>query len=254
MTHSNGPRIPDPGSRIPNGSLPPDKSPDRISGMFDAIAPRYDLLNRVLSAGIDQRWRARAIRSLQLTGRETLLDVCTGTADVALAGRSGGAARVLGVDFSGAMLSIGLTKVRAAGESQRIALVRGDAMRLPVPDASVDAATVAFGIRNVQRPEIACAEMARALRTGGRLAILEFGVPRIPGVRSLYRWYFNQLLPRVGRAISGHGGAYSYLPASVGTFPPPEEFMTILRRAGFDEIRADSLTFGIVYLYTARKL
>ena len=117
----------------------PDKAPDRISGMFDAIAPRYDLLNRVLSAGIDRRWRARAIRSLQLTGRETLLDVCTGTADVALQAVS--AARVIGVDFAGAMLSIGRRKAIAAGQTGRVALLRGDATRLPVIDSSVDAAT-----------------------------------------------------------------------------------------------------------------
>src|SRR5258706_1690084 len=128
--------------------------------MFDAIAPRYDLLNHLLSAGIDRRWRAAAIRSLRLTGRETLLDVCAGTADVALAATPG-AARVVGVDFSGAMLAHGLRKVKAAGASGHIDLVRGDAMRLPVADGSVDAVTVAFGIRNVQQPEVACGEMAR---------------------------------------------------------------------------------------------
>ena len=223
--------------------------------MFDAIAPRYDLLNRVLSAGIDRRWRARAIRSLQLTGRETLLDVCTGTADMALEARAtGAAARVLGVDFAAAMLSYGLQKVRGAGESARISLVRGDAMRLPVGDASADAVTVAFGIRNVQQPEVACVDMARVLRSDGRLAVLEFGVPRVPGISTLYLWYFKYLLPLVGRVMSGHSVAYSYLPASVGSFPPPPEFMAILRRAGFTDIRADPLTFGIVYLYTARKL
>ena len=232
----------------------PDKAPDRIAGMFDAIAPRYDFLNHVLSAGIDRRWRTRAVRTLQLTGRETLLDVCTGTADVALEGRKQGARRVLGVDFAGAMLALGLKKIKTAGEASRIVLVRGDAMRLPVADGCADAATVAFGIRNVQRPEVACAELARALRGGGRLAILEFGVPRIPGISTAYLWYFKYLLPTVGRFISGHGAAYSYLPASVGSFPPPAEFMMILRQAGFDEVRADPLTFGIVYLYTARKL
>ena len=219
--------------------------------MFDAIAPRYDLLNHLLSAGIDRRWRATAIRSLGLTGRETLLDVCTGTADIALQAR--GAARVVGVDFDGAMLAFGRRKVGDAGQARRITLVRGDATELPVQNGSVDAVTVAFGIRNVERPERACAEMARALRPGGRLAILEFGVPRIPGISTLYLWYFKYLLPRVGRMVSGHTAAYSYLPASVGTFPPPPAFMTILEQAGFTGVRADSLTLGIVYLYTARK-
>jgi demethylmenaquinone methyltransferase/2-methoxy-6-polyprenyl-1,4-benzoquinol methylase len=219
--------------------------------MFDAIAPRYDLLNHLLSAGIDRRWRTRAIRTLQLTGRETLIDVCTGTADVALSAT--GAARVVGVDFAGAMLQLGLGKVRRAGEERRIALVRGDALRLPVADASADAVTIAFGIRNVQRPDVGCAEMARVLRPGGRLAILEFGMPRVPGVRALYEWYFHSVLPFIGRRISGHGGAYSYLPASVGSFPPPAEFVTVLRQAGFADVRAVPLTFGVVYLYTAVK-
>ena len=234
----------------------PDKAPDRIAGMFDAIAPRYDLLNHLLSAGIDKRWRTTAIQSLGLTGRETLVDVATGTADVALqARRSGpaGAARVVGVDFAGAMLALGLKKVQAAEEQHRIALVRGDAMSLPVPTAGADAVTIAFGIRNVQRPDVACREMARVLRPGGRLAILEFGVPRIPGVSALYLWYFRRVLPLVGRMISGHSGAYTYLPASVGTFPAPPEFMTILRQSGFSDVRAVPLTLGIVYLYTGRK-
>jgi demethylmenaquinone methyltransferase/2-methoxy-6-polyprenyl-1,4-benzoquinol methylase len=217
--------------------------------MFDAIAPRYDLLNHLLSAGIDRRWRARAIASLRLTGRETLLDVCAGTADVALQAR--GAARVIGVDFAAAMLARGLRKIRERGEAARIALVRGDATRLPVRDRTVDAVTVAFGIRNVQEPERACMEMARVLRPGARLAILEFGVPRVPGISALYLAYFKYVLPAIGRLISGHNAAYSYLPASVGTFPPPPAFMAMLGRAGFRDIRADPLTFGIVYLYTA---
>lgn len=232
----------------------PDKRPERIATMFDAIAPRYDLLNSLLSVGLDRRWRARAIRALGLTGKEVLLDVCTGTADVALEGRNAGAARrVVGVDFAGGMLALGLAKVRKAGEAAAISLLRGDATRLPLGSGCVDAVTVAFGIRNVERPDAACEEMARVLKPGGRLAILEFGAPQIPGIRSAYRLYFTHLLPRVGGLVSRHGTAYSYLPASVEAFPPPGQFAALLQRAGFSEVRAVPLTFGIVYLYTATK-
>lgn len=145
-----------------------DKSPAKISGMFDAIAGRYDLLNTVLSGGVDRYWRHHAIASLKLTGRERLLDVCTGTADVALgaARNASGAARVVGVDFSGAMLTHGLVKVKQVDLSSRVQLIRGDAMNLPVASAAVDAATIAFGIRNVQQPEVACRELVRVSSSG----------------------------------------------------------------------------------------
>ena len=232
-----------------------DKSPARIAGMFDAIAARYDLLNTVLSGGLDRYWRHRAIRSLGLTGRERLLDVCTGTADVAVAGVRAphGAARVVGVDFAGAMLAHGVTKLRGQSWADRVNLVRGDAMRLPVADGSVDAVTIAFGIRNVQRPEVACEELWRVLRPGGRLAILEFGLPVVPAVRPMYLWYFNRVLPRIGRAVSRHTMAYDYLPQSVGSFPWGEAFARILRAAGFSHVAARPLSFGIVYLYCATK-
>jgi demethylmenaquinone methyltransferase/2-methoxy-6-polyprenyl-1,4-benzoquinol methylase len=232
-----------------------DKSPGRIAGMFDAIAPRYDLLNGVLSAGLDRYWRRRAIRSLGFTGRETLLDVCTGTGDVAIAAAraSRGARRVLGVDFAGAMLTRARQKVSARDLAARVGVVRGDAMHLPVGSGTVDGATIAFGIRNVAAPDVACRELLRVLRPGGRLAILEFGLPVVPAVRPLYLWYFRNVLPRIGRAVSRHDAAYSYLPASVGAFPWGEAFADILRTQGFNNVKARPLTFGIVYLYTGQK-
>lgn len=223
--------------------------------MFDAIAGRYDLLNTVLSGGLDRYWRRRALGTLGLTGTERLLDVCTGTADVAIgaASRARGAGRVVGVDFAGAMLQQGLPKVHASGLGPRVRLVRGDAMRLPVADASVDAVTIAFGIRNVQQTDVACAELLRVLKPGGRLAILEFGLPVVPAVRPLYLWYFNHVLPRIGRVVSKHTAAYSYLPESVGSFPWGDDFGRILSAAGFSQVQARPLTFGIVYLYTGQK-
>jgi len=181
--------------------------------------------------------------------------VCTGTADVAMAGARAraGAARVVGVDFAGAMLAHGLGKVRDAGLAARVALVRGDAMGLPIVDASVDAVTIAFGIRNVQRPEAACEELLRVLRPGGRLAILEFGLPVVPAVRPLYLWYFRHILPRIGRAVSGHQVAYDYLPQSVGSFPFGGAFARMLTATGFSQVDARPLSFGIVYLYSAKK-
>ena len=223
--------------------------------MFDAIAGRYDLLNHLLSVGIDRRWRKRAIRSLQLTGRERVLDLCTGTGDLAIAAMRARppARRVVGVDFAGAMLRVGRDKLQRERLDDRIALVRGDAVRVPVADASIDAVTIAFGIRNVEHVALACAEMQRVLAPGGRLAILEFAVPTTPGLSALYLWYLRHVLPKIGGAVSGHSAAYGYLPASIGAFATPDEFVKILRQAGFSEIAATRLTFGSVILYTARR-
>ena len=232
-----------------------NKSPEKIAGMFDAIAGNYDLLNRLLSAGIDQRWRKKAIRSLRLSGRERVLDLCTGTADLAIAALDAapGAARVVGVDFAGEMLRVGLQKSRTRDLSRRLTLVRGDAANIPAASGSMNAVTVAFGIRNVQNTQQACNEIFRVLAPGGRVAVLEFAIPTTPGVRAAYLWYFNQVLPRIGKLISKHNAAYGYLPASVGAFATPDEFVTILRQSGFADIKAVPLTFGIVYLYTAQR-
>ena len=228
-----------------------DKRPARVAGMFDAIAARYDFLNHLLSAGFDRGWRRRAIRSLRLRGGETVVDVCTGTGDVALAAARGGASRVLGVDFAGEMLRLGVGKVRGGKSGSQIWLVRGDATRVPAASASADGATAAFGIRNVEEPPRALAEMFRVLKPGGRLAILEFSIPRSPLVRAVYLPYFRHVLPRIGRLVSGHGSAYTYLPVSVGAFIPPDVMARLLSECGFTAVAATPLTFGVVTLYTA---
>ncbi len=232
-----------------------DKRPARVAAMFDAIASRYDLLNHLLSAGFDRRWRTLAIRSLGLTGLERVVDVCTGTGDVALAAIDArpGASRVVGIDFSAEMLRLGDEKVRARGDSGRVLLARGDATRLPLPSESMDAATVAFGIRNVEQPERGLAEMYRVLRPGGRLAILEFAIPASRFIRAIYLPYFRHVLPRIGGLVSGHGSAYTYLPASVGSFIAPDAMLEVLRGCGFRQAAARPLTSGIVVLYTAEK-
>jgi demethylmenaquinone methyltransferase/2-methoxy-6-polyprenyl-1,4-benzoquinol methylase len=246
------------GVRMPAG---PDKTPEKIAGMFDAIAGRYDLLNHLLSLGIDRRWRRRAIESLALRPGERVLDLCTGTADLAIeaasrTGRphqaSGGDTRVVGIDFASEMLRLARKKLASRAE-HRVTVVRADAMRIPLRDASVDAVTIGFGIRNVQRPEIAARDIFRVLRPGGRLAILEFGTPSAPGLRGAYLFYFRRILPMVGRLVSRHNEAYGYLPASVAAFPSPDDFLTLLSSAGFSDVRVARLTFGIVYLFTGRK-
>jgi demethylmenaquinone methyltransferase / 2-methoxy-6-polyprenyl-1,4-benzoquinol methylase len=235
-------------------STAPDKTPARIASMFDAIAARYDLVNQVISAGLDRRWRTRTIAELHLAPNARLLDLCTGTAELAIeAATVGQDVNILGIDFAGAMLRHGLLKLRARRLEKTIRLVQGDATRIPVRDQWADAATIGFGIRNVAQPEAALSELARVLKPGGRLVILEFGDPRIPGIRGMYHLYFRAVLPKLGRLVSKHESAYTYLPASVGTFPPPEEFSATISSHGFSDVKAVPLTFGIVYLYTATR-
>ena len=221
------------GSRL-SPVLPLDKAPHRISAMFDAIASHYDLLNRVLSGGLDRRWRERAVGELHLSGNEVAVDLCTGTADLALTLiRAPGVRRIIGIDFSTEMLRLGQRKVSEAGEGRTVRMVRGDAMSVPVTNAVADAVTIGFGIRNVQVPIDTLGEAHRILRPGGKLAILEFGFPKNFLLRNTYKWYFRRVLPLVGKVVSRHSTAYSYLPASVGTFWEPDEFCGIFKRTSF---------------------
>lgn len=221
--------------------------------MFEAISPRYDLLNRLLSAGVDRRWRRAAVELLAPGPGERILDLATGTADVAAALlRAQEDLRVVGVDLTPGMLRLGAGKLARLGLSSRGALVAGDACSLPLAGGSFDGAVVAFGVRNVASPETALAELWRVVRPGGRLVVLEFSTPAGPLGR-LYGLYFARVLPRVGAWVSGQPAAYAYLPGSVARFPPPHEFAELVEGAGFTGLRVRSLTGGIAHLYRGER-
>jgi demethylmenaquinone methyltransferase/2-methoxy-6-polyprenyl-1,4-benzoquinol methylase len=222
--------------------------------MFSAIAPRYDLLNRVLSAGRDRAWRREAIRAAALPPGGVLLDVCTGTADMALeAVRRHPGSRVAGVDFSAAMLALGARKVARCGVQDRVALAHGSAEALPFRAACFDAACVAFGLRNVADRAGALREMCRVLRPGGRAVVLEFATPSGRLLRGLYLCYFHRVLPRIGRLVSGHPTAYAYLPASVAEFPRPDGLAAWMRAAGLRDVSWRTMTGGIVAIHVGAK-
>lgn len=224
-----------------------------VRGMFSAIAPRYDLLNHVLSANVDRAWRRRALAALgwERAPAGRYLDLCAGTLDVAraLCDTRGFHGEVVATDFAEPMLRAGDAK--RAG--RRIRPVVADALQLPLPPASVAGAIVAFGVRNLADLDAGLREVHRVLAPGARFVILEFSRPRNPLVRLVYQTYFRQVLPRIGRLVSGHGSAYSYLPDSVAHFPVEEELAERLRRAGFAPVRWESLTFGIAALHVATK-
>ena len=222
--------------------------------MFSAIAPRYDFINRLLSAGRDRYWRREAIGATALPPNGHLLDICTGTADMALeAARQFPDARIVGVDFSRPMIALGVSKIERAGLSDRISLQVAPAEALPFPDHSFDATTVAFGLRNIPDRLRGLREMHRVLRPGGRAVVLEFTTPPSPVFRELYLWYFHRVLPWVGRVVSGHPSAYSYLPASVADFPTPDGLAAWMQEAGYLEVSYRLLTGGIVAIHVGRK-
>ena len=245
MTLTRSPFLP----QVLAAPTPGSPEKDAVRGMFDRIAPRYDLLNRLLSAGVDRRWRRACVDLLDAAPVGRVLDLCTGTADLLIEALARDEHRQgVGLDLSGEMLRRGAEKLRRRGLHTRAGLAAADAERLPVASASFDAALIAFGIRNVGDPLAALAELRRALRPGGRLVVLEFGTPK--GLAGLaYRFYFERVLPRVGRMVSGDRSAYTYLPRSVARFPTPEGFCALLERAGFAGVSRRPLTLGIAWLY-----
>jgi demethylmenaquinone methyltransferase/2-methoxy-6-polyprenyl-1,4-benzoquinol methylase len=225
---------------------------EQVEAMFDAIAPRYDLLNRVLSLGIDQMWRRQAVALLRVEQPKRILDVATGTADLAIQAMGLQPERVVGVDISEAMLQIGREKVETLGLADRITLRRGDSERLPFSDDQFDAVLVAFGVRNFQDLQKGLGEIRRVLRPGGVLVVLEFSKPRAFPVKQAYQFYSRHVLPRIGRLISKNEGAYQYLPDSVAAFPDGEAFLDRLRGVGYRDLHWKPLTFGIASLYKGR--
>ncbi len=233
---------------------PEGSKKEQVAEMFNAISPKYDALNRILSVGIDQSWRRKTVREIRATGATQILDVATGTADLALALADGiPGSKVVGVDISAGMLDVGRQKVRARRRDDRVRLDLGDGEQLPYGDAEFDAITVAFGVRNFEHLEQGLRDMHRVLQPGGTLAVLEFSQPTSWPFRPLYLFYFNNILPRIGRLISKDASAYTYLPDSVQAFPYGEAFAAKLQEAGFRTVRIRPLTLGIASLYVATK-
>ena len=235
-----------------------DKSGQRVRRMFGEIAPRYDLMNHVLSLGIDITWRKRTVRELRLEGTEPILDCCTGTGDLALmlAERVGSRARVVGTDFCLPMLARAQRKRPTSRDTatSSVEFLEADTQALPFQDETFQAVTVAFGLRNVENTELGLREMARVCRVGGQLAILEFSQPTLPGFRQLYSAYFKHLLPRIGQSLArNQHDAYDYLPTSVSEFPSGEALAVLMRSVGLGRVRIFPLTLGIATLYVGER-
>lgn len=226
----------------------------QVSRMFNRIAPYYDFLNRLLSLGIDTIWRKKAIRQLKSLNPASVLDVATGTADLALeVARQLEVERIVGVDISTEMLDIGRTKIKKQGLEGIIVLKEGDSENLPFADNTFDAITVAFGVRNFENLEKGLQEMRRVLKENGKLIVLEFSKPRIFPFKQLFTLYFKYLLPQIGRFTSKDPKAYQYLYESVQAFPDGKQFLAILSKTGYKSNQCIPLTLGICSIYSAEK-
>jgi demethylmenaquinone methyltransferase/2-methoxy-6-polyprenyl-1,4-benzoquinol methylase len=240
-------------------TIVPDKSSElskkeQVAGMFDSIALRYDFLNRFLSAGIDQRWRKKALKELISLKPQTILDVATGTADVAImASRLLKPKSITGIDISNKMLEIGREKIRKLKLQDQIRLLNGDSETITFSDNSFDAVTVAFGVRNFQNLEKGLSEIRRVLKPGGKIVVLEFSQPTSPVFRKVYEVYMKTICPAAGKLFSNNKTAYTYLDQSIKKFPEGKNFTHILDTQGFHNTYYKTLTLGICSIYCAEK-
>ncbi len=225
----------------------------QVRAMFNDIAPRYDLLNHLLSVNIDKIWRKKVRKELETIQPEKILDVATGTADLAIELAKLPVKKIIGIDIAADMLEIGKLKVKNKGLGQVIELQVGDSENIHFGDNYFDAVSVAFGVRNYENLSKGLQEMQRVMRPGGKVAILEFSKPAAFPMKNIYRFYFNHILPTIGKLVSKNSSAYTYLPNSVAAFPEGDVFMEKMRQAGFKQIRQRRLTFGIATLYIGSK-
>ena len=224
--------------------------------MFGSIAGNYDRMNHLLSMNVDRYWRWRTTRLVEPRGTAPILDVCTGTGDLAVAywKRAGGGIDVVGADFCHEMLAVGEQKKRRRGIDGRVTFVEADAQQLPFDSDTFQIVCVAFGLRNVADTDRGLREMTRVCRPGGRVAVLEFSMPQRQPVKSLYGWYFRHVLPKIGQWLARNDhAAYNYLPQSVGEFPQGEQLLERMRQAGLRETRHRPLSFGVASLYIGTK-
>jgi len=225
----------------------------QVEEMFDNIAPKYDFLNHLLSMNIDKLWRRKAMGYLKSSKPQSILDVATGTGDFAIELRKLHPKEIIGADISEKMLQIGREKIKKRNLNSLITLQRGDSEQLPFPDNRFDALTVAFGVRNFENLKAGLKEMCRVLKPNGMLVVLEFSKPQAFPVKQMFYFYFNYVLPVIGKIFSKDQRAYTYLPESVRSFPEGKEFGKLLAEAGFKAVQCKSLTFGIASIYTGEK-
>lgn len=231
-----------------------DGKKKQVSRMFDSIAPYYDFLNHFLSLGIDVRWRKKAIKELEALAPQRILDVATGTGDVAIEmARQLRPKEIIGLDISKEMLAVGRKKITKKSLDTVIEMVHGDSENLPYADNSFDAISVAFGVRNFENLNAGLSEMFRVLKPGGKLVVLEFSKPKVFPIKQLFNFYFKYILPQIGKITSKNASAYSYLYRSVQVFPDGKDFQTNLEKVGYKATTWEGLTFGICSIYTAVK-